>query len=210
MGAGLTPATDHFIAKMILIRPDPAAKMAARRVPGRTKTFCASAGYRATIRQMKFRLVPAQTAKQVDAARELFREYAASLGVNLCFQNFDEELRDLPGAYAPPRGRLLLAYDEQEREAGCGALRPLDETTCEMKRLYVRREFRGHGLGRQLAERLIHEAREAGYRAMRLDTLVEMREAQELYRRLGFVEIAAYRHNPVPGTRFLELNLSLP
>jgi ribosomal protein S18 acetylase RimI-like enzyme len=156
---------------------------------------------------MKFRLIPAQTPQRVDAARELFREYAASLGVNLCFQNFDGELRGLPGAYGPPRGRLLLAYS-QEREAGCGALRPLDEETCEMKRLYMRREFRGQGLGRQLAGRLIREAREMGYRTMRLDTLAEMREAQELYRRLGFVEIAAYRYNPVAGTRFMELDLS--
>ena len=155
-----------------------------------------------------FRFILVNTAEQVETARSLFREYAASLGLDLSFQNFESELRELPGEYAPPRGRLYLAMEE-EREAGCGALRALDEERCEMKRLYVRREFRGRGLGTSLAERLVQEARELGYRAMRLDTLPMMEAAQELYRKRGFVEIEAYRYNPVAGTRFMELDLTV-
>lgn len=155
-----------------------------------------------------FRIASVKSPEEIVLARTLFLEYAASLGLDLAFQNFESELRDLPGEYAPPRGRLFLAFEEK-REAGCGALRPLDEEICEMKRMYVRREFRGRGLGRQLAETLIQEAREIGYRAMRLDTLPVMPRAQELYRTLGFVEIAAYRYNPVPGSRFLELDLTV-
>jgi putative acetyltransferase len=147
----------------------------------------------------------------VALARELFREYAASLGVDLCFQDFERELRELPGKYAPPAGRLLLAYDVsagRKQIAGCGALRPLDAGACEMKRLYARPEFRGRGLGRMLATSLIAAAREIGYRTMRLDTLASMREAHELYRKLGFREIAPYYANPLPGSLFLELDLS--
>lgn len=158
---------------------------------------------------MKVRIISARSRGQVDVARELFREYAASLGVDLGFQNFEEELRGLPGDYAPPRGRLLLAF-AGKRAAACGALRALDEKTCEMKRLFVRPEFRGMGLGRRLAERLIREGRAADYRAMRLDTLPGMDDAQRLYRALGFAEIPAYRFNPVPGARFLEMDLSVP
>ncbi|HEX4678043.1 MAG TPA: GNAT family N-acetyltransferase [Gaiellaceae bacterium] len=138
----------------------------------------------------------------VDEVRELFHEYAASLSFALDFQDFDRELDELPGAYAPPRGALLLARGE-----GCVALRPIDETTCEMKRLYVRPSVRGTGLGRCLAEAIVAEARTLGYSHMRLDTVPEMDAAQSLYARLGFREIPPYRPNPVPGARFLELEL---
>lgn len=148
---------------------------------------------------------------KVELAREMFREYAAQLGVDLCFQDFERELRELPGKYAPPAGRLLLAYDFSaggKQATGCGALRPMDADNCEMKRLFVRPEFRGRGIGRTLAESLIASAREIGYVAMRLDTLPTMHEAHELYRQLGFREIAPYYANPVPGSFFLELDLS--
>jgi ribosomal protein S18 acetylase RimI-like enzyme len=138
----------------------------------------------------------------VEEVRLLFREYAASLPFALDFQDFDREVAGLPGAYAPPRGALLLA-----REAGCAGLRPIDETTCEMKRLYVRPSVRGMGLGRRLAEAVIAEARRLGYARMRLDTVPGMGPAQSLYERLGFREIAPYRPNPIPGARFLELEL---
>jgi putative acetyltransferase len=148
----------------------------------------------------------ARSPAQIEYARSLFRAYADSLGIDLSFQDFDRELRELPGDYAPPRGRLLLAFDA-ERVAGCGALRDLGEDVCEMKRLYVVPAFRSKGAGRVLAEALIAAAREIGYRAMRLDTLPAMVQAQSLYRALGFREIAPYRYNPVPGTQFLELVL---
>lgn len=140
------------------------------------------------------------------AARQLFQEYAASLDISLCFQGFDEELATLPGKYAPPRGRLLLAWRGNE-SAGCVALRPLEPDTCEMKRLYVRPPYRTAGVGRLLAERVIHEAAIAGYRCMRLDTLPIMEAALQLYRLLGFREIAPYTANPVKGAVFLELQL---
>jgi putative acetyltransferase len=160
------------------------------------------------------RIVQAISAAEVELVRGLFREYGDSLGVNLCFQNFDRELSELPGSYAPPRGRLFLAYhsapNNEERLAGCGALRPFSGGICEMKRLYVRREFRGLGIGRAIAEGLAAAARQIGYRAMRLDTLPGMREAQAMYAGMGFQEIAAYTHNPVCGSRFLELDLTRP
>jgi putative acetyltransferase len=152
------------------------------------------------------------TNEQIALARELFREYAKALSVDLCFQDFERELRELPGKYAPPAGRLLLAYynDEgaSERVAGCGALRPLSAEICEMKRLYVRPEFRGKGIGRALALALITAARGIGYRALPLDTLPRMGEAHKLYEQLGFREISAYCPNPVEGVRYLELDLS--
>lgn len=151
--------------------------------------------------------VQAEEAEQVSHARELFKEYAAALGINLCFQNFDKELAELPGAYAPPDGRLFLAWHE-EKLAGCVGLRKLDDETCEMKRLYVRPEFRGLGLGRALALKIIEEAHALGYARMRLDTLpLQMAEAIKMYRSLGFHEIEPYYHNPVEGALFMELSL---
>jgi ribosomal protein S18 acetylase RimI-like enzyme len=151
-------------------------------------------------------LTRAETEGQVEEARTLFKEYADATGVDLCFQNFGHELATLPGDYAPPSGRLLVAYDG-ERAAGCVALRRVDQAVCEMKRLYVRPAFRGTGLGRTLAERIVAEARGIGYERMRLDTLPTMRSAIELYRSLGFREIEPYRFNPVEGTLYMELEL---
>jgi putative acetyltransferase len=152
--------------------------------------------------------IQAQSEDDIKHARELFEEYAAWLQIDLCFQNFDKELASLPGQYAPPDGRLLLAI-EDDQVAGCVALRKIGEGTCEMKRLFVRSQFRGKGLGRRLAETIIAEARQIGYERMRLDTLPRrMDQAIKLYRSLGFSEILAYYHNPVPDATFMELVLA--
>jgi len=148
----------------------------------------------------------AATADSFLQARQLFEEYQAALGVDLGFQDFENELANLPGQYAAPGGRLLLASADS-RVAGCVALRPLSGDECEMKRLFVRPAFRAHGVGRMLAERIIAEARSIGYRRMCLDTLPSMGRAQQLYEALGFREIEPYRYNPIAGTKYLGLNL---
>ena len=154
-----------------------------------------------------FSLAEALDAESIAACRGLFREYEQGLGVSLCFQGFEQELATLPGAYARPRGRLLLARVAGE-PAGCVALRPLAGADAEMKRLYVRHFARGMGLGRMLAECAIDEARSMGYAALRLDTLPSMAEAQRMYATLGFAETAPYNDNPVAGVRFLALDLT--
>lgn len=152
-------------------------------------------------------LIQATTADQIEQARILFREYEAWIETDLCFQNFEKELAELPGKYSPPDGRLLLAY-EDGRLAGCVALRKIGDHVCEMKRLFLRPEFHGQGLGRQLIDTILREARESGYERMRLDTLPpRMNKAIALYRALGFREIAPYYDNPVQGAIFMELDL---
>lgn len=153
------------------------------------------------------KIIPARSAEDIEHVRRLFVEYAASLGVSLCFQDFDRELAALPGDYAPPAGRLLLAqYDSQI--AGCVALRKIDDGVCEMKRLYVRPEFRGKKIGRVLAQAIIAAARPIGYHSMRLDTLPSMKEARALYETLGFRLIRPYYHNPLEGVVYLELEIA--
>jgi putative acetyltransferase len=152
--------------------------------------------------------IQASSPEEIESARELFEEYAAWLQIDLCFQNFDKELAGLPGQYAPPDGRLLLAI-EDDQLVGCVALRKIGEGTCEMKRLFLRSQFRGKGLGQKLAETIIAEARQIGYARMRLDTLPgRMDKAIKLYRALGFQEIPAYYQNPVPDATFMELLLA--
>jgi ribosomal protein S18 acetylase RimI-like enzyme len=149
----------------------------------------------------------AQFPQHIEAVRDIFSEYAASLGVDLSFQDFAAELADLPGKYAPPRGCVLLA-SRGTNVIGCVAMRPLDQAVCEMKRLYVRPSGRGEQLGKRLAEHVLRIAKEAGYSSIRLDTLPTMHAAQHLYASLGFADIPAYVFNPVEGTRFLELDLT--
>jgi ribosomal protein S18 acetylase RimI-like enzyme len=145
--------------------------------------------------------------RDASLVRELFREYAQGLGVDLCFQGFEQELAALPGRYAPPRGALLLARAATGAALGCVALRPLEHGDCEMKRLYLRAPARGSGLGRELARRICEIARVAGYRRICLDTLASMHAAVGLYRSLGFEPIEAYVHNPLEGAMFLGLDL---
>jgi ribosomal protein S18 acetylase RimI-like enzyme len=152
-------------------------------------------------------LIPAHESSLLPAVRELFLEYAASIEVDLCFQNFNQELAELPGRYAPPEGRLFLAK-QGDALAGCVALRPIEEGACEMKRLYVRPAHRGQGVGRRLARTVINAAREIGYQRMRLDTLGTMKEAIGLYESLGFRRTAPYYHNPSSCAVFMELDLA--
>lgn len=155
------------------------------------------------------RLIMTQAEKpdQIEKARELFIEYAESLGFSLCFQNFDQELAGLPGDYAPPDGRLLIG-EYRGQPAGCVALHRLGPSVCEMKRLYLRPQFRGRGLGRLQAEAIMTEARAIGYSKMRLDTVEPvMPNAVAMYRRLGFKEIEPYRPNPIAGALYMELDL---
>ena len=154
-----------------------------------------------------------ESAELIDDTGAIFREYAAQLDVDLCFQGFEDELAGLPGEYAAPAGALLLAFVDGAL-AGCGAFRPLHDVdypnACEMKRLYVRRAFRRFGLGRLLARQLMDRAIEAGYSTMLLDTLDDMEAARNLYETLGFVEIPPYYFNPVPGAHYLKVDLRLP
>ena len=158
----------------------------------------------------KVELLTPETPALLEATRSIFREYAGSLGIDLCFQNFDAELLALPGEYAPPQGALLLALVAGE-VAGCGALRPLPGSdyanACEMKRLYVRPAYRQFGLGRLIAQALLDRGVQAGFSAMLLDTLDDMEAARGLYARLGFEEIAPYYFNPIPGAHYLKADL---
>ena len=155
---------------------------------------------------MHMQIRQAITPEQIGAILELFEEYAAWLQIDLCFQSFAAEVATLPGLYAPPRGCLLLAM-QGEDIAGCVALRPVGETACEMKRLFVRPAYQGHGLGSALAQGVVLEARSIGYSTMRLDTLPDMHKAIRLYEFLGFVRRSAYYDTPLQETIFMELNL---
>jgi putative acetyltransferase len=161
----------------------------------------------ANSQQLKLQLIQTESAQQIAQARELFLEYAQSLNFSLCFQSFEKELSGLPGDYAPPDGRLLLAVHDSQL-AGCVALHNLQGSVCEMKRLYLRPQFRGKGIGRILAERVVADAREIGYKRLRLDTVEPvMGDAVALYKKLGFREIAPYRANPIQGALYMELEL---
>ena len=155
------------------------------------------------------KILQAQTADDIETVRALFREYERFLEVDLCFQGFAEELATLPGRYAPPQGRLLLAW-AGEQAAGCVALRPLDDGACEMKRLFIRSAYRGQGLGLMLAQRIIHEAIAVGYTVMRLDTLDSLERAMRIYENLGFQRCAPYYANPLPGVVYWQRALSKP
>jgi putative acetyltransferase len=158
------------------------------------------------------RIVPTLSEETISQAQVLFREYANTPGVVACLEDFERELISLPGLYAPPAGRLLLAIEESakgsEEAIGCVALRKWDRDACEMKRLYVRPKFRGKGAGRGLVMSLIEDARSIGYKKMLLDTLPSMKESHGLYRALGFREIPSYQKNPIPGALFFELVLA--
>ena len=154
-------------------------------------------------------ITPGHVADELDRVRALFREYANWLGFDPCFHDFDQELAELPGEYAPPAGRLLLAR-WGGKPAGCVGLRKLEEEICEMKRLYVRPAFRGHSIGRRLIEVLIEEARRIGFSRMRLDTLESMAAARALYQSFGFYPIEPYSYHPIPGTKCYELELTSP
>jgi ribosomal protein S18 acetylase RimI-like enzyme len=150
---------------------------------------------------------PASTDGDFAQGRVLFEEYAAGLAIDVCFQGFAQELESLSRMYGPPRGVLLLA-ELDGAPVGCGAVRPLDDDICELKRVYVRPDFRGTGMGRRLTETALQIAREMGYKSIRLDTLPQMQAAQRLYEGLGFRDITAYYGEPMPGQRFMEAVLS--
>ncbi len=153
------------------------------------------------------KIFPAATAEQIEITRSLFLEYQHWLNFSLCFQGFDQELASLPGKYALPKGRIYLA-DVDDAIAGCIALRPMNEDgVCEMKRLFVREEFRGKGIGRVLTEKIITDAKEIGYHTMRLDTLQRMETARSLYKKIGFTVIPAYYNNPMDEVVYMELKL---
>lgn len=152
------------------------------------------------------RIENAEGREFLDTVRTLFREYETRIQVSLCFQGFEEELAGLPGGYAQPNGRLLIAF-EWDQAVGCGAFRHLESGVCEMKRLFVRPQHQGKAIGAALARALIEGAKEAGYSRMRLDTMPSMARAIKMYRRIGFKEIPPYRFNPVPGALFFELRL---
>ncbi len=152
------------------------------------------------------KIVFAKTGPEIATVHRLFREYEHFLDFDLCFQQFEEELASLPGKYAFPDGALFLAMDP-EKAVGCVGLRKIDAHVCEMKRLFVRPEFRGKGIGRMLAEKIIAEAEKLGYKKMRLDTLDRLKEAVQLYESLGFQQITPYCHNPILGAAFWELDL---
>jgi len=154
------------------------------------------------------KIVTASTVADIEVVRTLFREYAASLSFDLCFQGFDEELRSLPGKYAAPLGRLLLAVADDDMPVGCVGLRQLDSGIAEMKRLFVRPSFRGQGIGKNLVLAVLDEAQAIGYRTVRLDTLASMKDANRLYEILGFQKIRPYCVNPLPGAKFFEKSLN--
>ncbi len=155
------------------------------------------------------KIIQAETTEQIEQARKLFREYETQLGIKLCFQNFDEEVANLPDKYSVPEGRLFLAFAD-ENLAGCIALRKLEDKICEMKRLFVRDEFRGQKIGVALIEKIIEEAQKIGYEKMRLDTFPpKMSKAVALYESYGFREIAPYYHNPFGETLFMEKKISI-
>ena len=158
---------------------------------------------------MPLRINFAESQSDFDISRLLFLEYAETLGFSLCFQGFDEELENLPGKYATPKGCILLAWDKLDC-GGCVGLRPLNDTVCEMKRLYIKPAYRGTGLGRLLAEKILKFANESNYSKIVLDTLSSMDSAQGLYRSLGFAETDPYYHNPHPDVVFFEKKLADP
>jgi len=168
--------------------------------------FHSTAAFERKFRVSSLTLIQASTSEDVDAVRQLCREYEKWLDVDLCFQGFEVEMASLPGDYAPPRGRLFLARDG-DQSAGCVGLRPLGDDVCEMKRLFVRDAYRGTGLGRQLIHACLAAAADIGYARMRLDTLPKMQAAIRLYRKLGFRDIPPYRPNPIAGALYLELQV---